>query len=563
MTRPRRHRLAGAALAVVATAAATVSPGHASAPRPTGAVDPALVGLRGTVGVVVQAEPGRTATVRRAVARLGGRVTTSLPIVSGLAARLPANAVHALAASPGTRVVSLDRKMHVQATSSSEPPASVYRRVVRADRLNAAGAGGRGVTVALVDTGVTPMPDLAGRLVPVASDPRGLATARCMNFSAEPGCEDSYGHGTFIAGLIAGDGSASRRRYVGAAPAANVLSVKIAGRDGSADVSKVLAAIQWVVSYSDRYNVRVLNLSLGTDSRQSYRLDPLNYAVEKAWRSGITVVVAASNRGPAAGTISKPGDDPLVVTVGAIDDLGTVGVDDDVLPDFSSRGPTAADGLAKPDVVAPGAHVVSLAAPGSAISAQFPSSMPAPYRRGSGTSMATGIVSGVVAAMLSAAPAMTPDRVKYALTSTARDAASTDPLAVGAGVVDGYAATYSAGPGVANDGVTPARGGGLLDDSRGSVEVGVTASVETQVLSGEITAQLRLFDRVELVDVPWNELTWPLSQWAGNCWYGNSWYGNSWYGNSWYGNSWYGEPQGNSWYGNSWYGGAWYGAWDR
>ena len=118
------------------------------------------------------------------------------------------------------------------------------------------------------------------------------------------------------------------------------------------------------MSFKDRYGIKVLNLSLGTDSTQSYRVDPLNYAVEKAWDSGIAVVVAASNRGPDAGTISKPGDDPLVITVGAVDDMGTPGLSDDELPDFSSHGPTAADGLAKPDLAAPGAHIVSLRAPG-------------------------------------------------------------------------------------------------------------------------------------------------------------------------------------------------------
>src|SRR4029077_8495310 len=134
--------------------------------------------------------------------------------------------------------------------------------------------------------------------------------------------------------------------------------------------------------------------------------------VEKAWQAGIVVDVAASNRGPAAGTISDPANDPFVITVGAIDDRGTPGTGDDVLPNFTGRGPTASDGLSKPDVVAPGAHIVSLAAPGAAITTQFPSTMAAPYRRGSGTSMATAVVSGLVADMLSLQPALTPDRVK-------------------------------------------------------------------------------------------------------------------------------------------------------
>src|SRR5207237_3693688 len=131
--------------------------------------------------------------------------------------------------------------------------------------------------------------------------------------------------------------------------------------------------------------------------------------------SGVAVVVAASNRGPASGTISKPGDDPLVITVGAVDDRGTPGLGDDQLPNFSSHGPTAADGLAKPDLAAPGAHIVSLRAPGSGIDTQFPTYVDGSYRKGSGTSMAAGVVSGSVALMLQANPLLAPNRVKYSL----------------------------------------------------------------------------------------------------------------------------------------------------
>src|SRR5947207_2338997 len=161
----------------------------------------------------------------------------------------------------------------------------------------------------------------------------------------------------------------SRRR----SPRAKIVSIKMAGASGSSDVSTIIAAIQWVVANRSTYGIRVLNLSLGTDSTQSYTIDPLDFAVEKAWQTGIVVNVAASNRGPAAGTVSKPADDPFVITVGAIDDNGTNGTNDDILPNFTGRGPTAADGLAKPDLVAPGAQLVSLAAPGAPITPPFPS----------------------------------------------------------------------------------------------------------------------------------------------------------------------------------------------
>jgi serine protease AprX len=522
-----------------------------------------------------------------------------------------------LAAVPGITGITLDGVMHVQADPSSPEPdsdapptapaapdetdnlPSVYREVLGAEALQARGANGSGVTVALLDTGVSPLPDLAGSAVRITTGAIGGVPADCVNFSGQPTCADEYGHGTFLAGLMAGNGSSSDGRYRGTAPGAKILSLKIAGPDGSADVSKVLAAIQWVVSFRDTYDIRVLNLSLGTDSTQSYRVDPLNYAVERAWKSGIVVTVAASNRGPGAATIAKPGDDPYVLTVGAIDDVGTAAREDDLLPDFSSRGPTVADGLAKPDVVAPGAHLVGLAAPGATISTTFPSTMPQPYRRASGTSMATAAVSGLIAAMLSADPSMSPDRIKYALMATARPTASADPKAVGKGLIDGNAA-LSAPPGVANQNLTPSDGRGSLALSRGSLKVRLDPRAGGVVLDGETTAQLRSWSNMlsgflggglgnifqgsswtgsswtgsswtgsswtgsSWTGSSWTSGTWYGSSWTGSSWTGSSWTGSSWTGSSWTGSSWTGSSWTNStWYGSSWTGSQWYGAWDQ
>jgi serine protease AprX len=404
-----------------------------------------------------------------AVQRLGGRVLQALPIVGGFAATPPGGRAAAdLARVPGVRAVTPDRQVRVQGAASSEQVRSVYPKTVRATDLWQRGVTGKGVTVALIDTGVASVPDLAGRLVQVSE---GVGqTQLCKNLSGQLNCDDAYGHGSFVAGLIAGSGASSGGKWKGVAPDARVLSVKIAGADGAADISNVLAAIQWVVSFKDRYNIRVLNLSLGTDSTQSYLTDPLNYAVERAWAAGILVVVSAGNRGPDPLTISKPADDPWVITVGATDDRGTPGVGDDTLPHFSSRGPTASNGLLKPDVVAPGAHMVSLRSPGSTIDTRFTNYVDGAYRRGSGTSFATGVVSGAAALMLQANPSLTPDRVKFALTATARGAVSVDSLAVGAGVIDAYEATYDAPAGLANLGLGRSNGQGNLGASRGSVQ---------------------------------------------------------------------------------------------
>ncbi len=569
MTAPRAFRLPRLrSAAVVATLfglmvvglAPTMAPAGPARPTVTAEVDRDLEAFTsGDVRVILQAV-GDGVAAERAVAEVGGAVRLHLPLVNGVAATVPAGDIAKLARSEGLRAITLDRQVTVQGGASPSSPDSVYNKAVRADDAWGAGLTGAGVTVAVLDTGIANVGDLAGRVLPVRNDLTGAVTA-CQNLSGESGCGDSYGHGTFIAGLIAGNGSASDGAYKGVAPEANLVSIKVAGRDGSSDVSTVIAGIQWAVSFKDRYGIKVLNLSLGTDGTQTYRTDPLNYAVEKAWDSGIAVVVAASNRGPAAGTIAKPGDDPFVITVGAVDDRGTPGLGDDAVPNFTSRGPTAADRLAKPDVVAPGAHVVSLRAPGSSIDTQFPSSVGGAYRKGSGTSMATGVVSGAVALMLQADPTMTPDRVKHALTSTARPTASNDRMVVGAGLIDVVSAAFGAPAGVANQGLARSNGLGSLDASRGSVRVRTTTLLPT-VVSGLLTAQLLLWDPITFTVVPWTGSSWYGSSWYGSSWYGSSWYGSSWYGSSWYGSSWYGQMEGSSWYGSSWYGSSWYGAWE-
>ena len=548
--------------ALAGTAAAAPVPAAA----PTASADTA---------VIVQG-PGAAAAVEAA----GGRVTRALPIVTGVAATVPAGALAGLERSPGVRAVTPDERVSLQATPTSSSSTStvnpVVNREIGADELHARGLTGKGVRVAVVDTGISGVQDLAGRIVPVA-DPHdtvgadGRDTVACVDFSGEDSCADSYGHGTFMGGLVAGSGAASGGLYTGTAPGAELVSIKIAGRDGSADVSKVLAAIQWVVSFKDTYGIRVLNLSLGTNSTAHYNADPLNYAVQRAWRSGLVVVVSASTRGPAEGTISKPADDPLVLTVGAVDDRETPAISDDRLPRFSGRGPTA-HGLAKPDVVAPGGRVIGLRAPGSTIEQVAPGGganlvAGQVYRRGSGTSMSAAVVSGLAALLLEANPTWTPDRVKFALTSTARKVAIDDPLAVGSGLVQGPAA-LAAAAGLANTafpGIV-STGQGRIDDSRGDVRTTGECGDTSCTVQSTDTAQdrpLNDFDSGGYTGSEWTGSSWYGSQWAspfGSSWYGSSWYGSSWYGSSWYGSSWYGNEDTTS-YGTNLQGSSWYGAW--
>jgi serine protease AprX len=527
------------------------------------------------VRLVIRAQPGAAGALAARVEALGGRVTRDLSLIGGFAAAVPAAAVSQLRADPALHSMAPDARVRVSAAgwttaaaaAGGTEPDSAYPQAVRAPQVWKAGDQGQGVTVAVLDTGVTPNADLAGRLVTVHDDRTGQ-DGPCENLSGESSCTDTYGHGTFVAGIIAGNGASSDGAHVGVAPQAKILAIKVTGADGSTDVSNVLAAIQWVVSFQARYQIRVLNLSMATDSTQTYRTDPFDYAVERAWDAGIVVVVSASNRGPAATTVSKPGDDPLVITVGAIDDRGTAGVGDDEVPDFTARGPTPADGLAKPDVVAPGAHLVSLRSPGSTID-QSVGDIDGAYQRGSGTSFSTAATSGVAALVLARNPGLSPNRVKYAMLASARTLpASNDPMTVGAGAVDAAAAALSPPSGTANAGVTRSNGTGTVQASRGHVEV-QTAVAPVTVVNGLLTVQLLLWDPTGYL-IGWNPMswyvsTWELTPWQPVTWSAEDWPGRNWGGRNWGGGSWEGSTNGGDREGRSYGipidGAIWYGAW--
>lgn len=529
--------------------------------------------------VVVQATSVAAATA--AVERAGGRVVRPLPIVDGVAALVPQGR-----SLLGVLAVTPDQALRPASTGDSGAPSSSYVSTVRADSLPPAT---RSATVAVIDTGIAALPQLAGKVLSVPDPADPSKTAPCANFSSEKGdCGDSYGHGTFLAGLIAGGGA-----YPGVDPSAKLVSIKIAGRNGSADTSALLAALQYVVSFKDTLNIKVVNLSLGTDSTHDYRRDPLNRAVERAWRAGIVVVVSASNRGPAAQTISKPADDPLVVTVGALDEHGTAARSDDTVPSFSGRGPvqeaTGTDQVTvyKPDVVAPGVGLISLTSPGSHIEQTAPPSTVgvSGYRRGSGTSQAAAVTSGAVALLLERRT-WTPDEVKAALYVGAYRLSL--PFATaGAGVVDVEESLQAHVDGFRQTDPRQDRIDGL-DATRAHVLVSSFAcsSVREQldgagcdVVSGPLTAlgkvegvlpqpHLLPFDGDSYVGSTWNGQSWYSSQWLqGQSWYGQSWYGQSWYGQSWYEQGSAPPPSGGpvegtvTPYGVVLPGSAWYGVW--
>jgi serine protease AprX len=508
------------------------------------------------VNVLVREVTPSSPAAERAVVALGGTVTNELPIVGGFAAKVPAEVVPVLRSllSVVSEVVVAGRVSFAGFYGEGTGAASaVYPAVVGADRAWTAGYTGGHVGVAVIDTGINATGDLAGKVV------------HSEDFSGEGDGVDRFGHGTFIGGLIAGSGAASLGGVKGVAPDADLISLKIAGRDGSADITHVMAALQWAVSFKNVYNIRVINLSLGTDSTQDYRIDPLDAAVERAWQAGIVVVVSAGNKGPGAGTINKPADDPFVVTVGAIRDNSTPALGDDTVPAFSGAGPTAANGLAKPDLAAPGGSVVSTRVPGSSVDSAYPSArVGAAYFKGSGTSFATAVTSASAALVLNRTPSLTPDQVKARLVDTAGAGPVMDRTRVGAGWLDTYAATMSDSTASANQGLTRSSGIGSLQLSRGSLADNIQTGTVVNALglvvpvyscvTGLLTAQNRLFDPITYFNGDWTTSSWYTSSWYTSSWYTSSWYTSSWYTSSWYTSSWYTS----SWYTSSWYTSSWY-----
>ncbi len=503
-------------LAVLAGPVALSSPGAAAAPRPA-SLDVGL-GLSGQapVKVVVSGRAGGQAQVRAAVLAAGGSALRALPIIDGWSARVPARQLAALARAAGVVAVTKDRDVHLTGTGWDESvSASAYTWTSQATESWAGGFTGAGVTVAVLDTGVGRVQDLSGRLL------------NGPDLSGEgQHAVDSYGHGTVMAGIVAGSGAGSGTRpRTGVAPGANIVSVKVAGANGATDVSTVLAGLSWVGAFKDTYGIKVLNLSWGVPSTQDPAIDPLNYAVERLWGLGVTVVVAAGNSGPNAGTVMKPGDDPLVLTVGAYDDRADNVLSNDVVPAWSSQGPTA-QGRAKPDLVAPGRTLIATRAPGSTIEIQNPKALiGTDYIKGSGTSQAAAVASGVVALLAQAHPTWTPDQLKGALVGSALPIPGVATTVQGAGRLQAQTAlTSTPGPAVQQEPI--AAGTGTLAASRGTMApVSVTCEGQVKVLNDETTTWC----------APWNGSAWTGSAWTGSAWTGISWSGSAWTGSAWTG----------------------------
>jgi serine protease AprX len=512
-------------------------------------VRPAIAPAGNVVPVVIHERTPDTNSAEALIEAVGGRVTRPLPLIGGFAADVPADRLSMLGPDGPIAGLYVDAPIRMASIGTEQwddqEPNLAWRKTIRLGQIPF-GIDGSGVTVAMIDTGVAHDQDFGDRVV-----------AR-VDFTPGGNGDDAYGHGTHLAGVIAGNGAASGGKWRGVAPGAQLVSVKVAGPDGATDVSVVIAALQWVVTHRAQYGIKVLNLSFGTDSVQPYAIDPLNAAVERAWAAGITVVVSSGNRGP--GTINKPGDDPFVITVGAADLKQTADRKDDEIAPFSSSGITQ-DGFIKPDLVAPGTTIVATRDAGSTIDALHPDAVvDGDYFKGTGTSQAGAIVSGAAALLYQANPTLRPNTVKGILMgSTFR--MSQYRTGGGSGLLDVAGAFQSINSGDwANIGLVRSLGAGALEGSRGRFHVHTDLNHDGQLdlVTGEQDVLGAPWDSTSWSSTSWSSTAWSSlisenSGWASTSWSSTSWSGMYWSSTSWSSNSW----SSTSWSSTSWSSVAW------
>ncbi len=434
-----------------------------------------------TVDVIVQWKnvPGQPEDDK--VTTRGGHVTEKFGYSHSGKYSLPAYAVSDLAADPDVLYVSPDRPVRAKLdyTSSAVNAAAAWSQNLY----------GSGVTIAVIDSGMNQSPDLSA--IVYNEDFTGEYKQN-KNVQDTKNAPDLFGHGQHVAGIIGSNGKSSicptcTRLLRGIAPGVQFVNLRALDENGNGSDSSVIAAIERAIQLKDTYHIRVINLSVGRPIYESYSQDPLCQAVEQAWQAGIVVVVAAGNDGRdntmgtnGYGTIDAPGNDPYVITVGAMKTMGTMDRSDDLIASYSSKGPTLIDSVVKPDIVAPGNQIVSLLAnpndtlatqnPGNKVPLSYYQTVPTgpsstvrysnAYFTLSGTSMATPVVTGAVADLLQANPALTPDQVKarlmltaykvFPVSSTATDTVTGqsyvsyyDAFTVGAGYLDLAAALQS------------------------------------------------------------------------------------------------------------------------
>ena len=442
--RARTLRMFRTLLTIGALLAACVLHAAAADRGPGGTLDRELrlraLAPRGHSRVIVRLDPGANGdALIRGVHGTAGRRLAS---VGGQVADVPDWSLDELSRLPGVSGVSLDRRVHgtLERTGATVGATFVQQTL---------GLDGAGVGIAIVDSGVTPWHDDLG-------PGRVVRFVDFVGFQTTP--YDDYGHGTHVAGILVGNGYDSGGRRRGIAPGATLLVEKVLDGAGQGYISNVIAAIDYAIANKDALHLRIINLSVAAGVYESYTTDPLTLAAKRAVEAGLVVVSSAGNLGrtadgsPQFGGIGAPGNAPWVITVGASSHNGTADRSDDAVAPFSSRGPSVIDFQAKPDLVAPGVGIESLAEAGSTLFTAKPlmrlwgtvQTATEPYLSLSGTSMASPVVSGAIALMLQANPELTPNMVKAILQYTAERRDGYGTLAQGAGFLNARGAVEAA-----------------------------------------------------------------------------------------------------------------------
>src|SRR5579859_1674319 len=518
--RPVGRRLVPVAFAALIALTACVASAVASPPPgrgPNGTyVDPALLDQassnpNGKIRVIIQSRSGLSGAENALNSALGGsgdgHLGRELSLVGGVAAELKAKKLTQLAALPGLTITQDVPTAGAGSFTSNQlwPGESGNQQLWNS--IDAKSSNGL-PAIAVVDSGIdTSGSDFTGRVVANVN----LATAQPQS----PG--DGRGHGTFVAGIAAG----AAPGYAGAAPGAPIASIRVMNDNGMAWTSDVIAACQWILANESTYNIRVANFSLHTNQAIPFYYDPLVQAVEKLWLNGVVVVAAAGNYGDGTpvGVKYAPGDDPFVITVGAVDLNGTARLNDDFVAPWSAFGYTL-DGFRKPEISADGRYMVGPVPGGSTLVGELAGQIVAPgYMQLSGTSFAAPVVAGAAAHVLALHPGYTPDQVKGALMITARALTGDTQFAGGVGEVNAIrAATYPAppNPNLALDSFL------IPDPTGGSTPVFDAANWNS-------TVQL---------NASWNSASWNSASWNSASWNSASWNSASWNSASWNSASW-------------------------
>ncbi|MCP4426222.1 MAG: S8 family serine peptidase [Chloroflexi bacterium] len=415
--------------------------------------------------------------------------------------------------------------IQIEYTSSG---ASIFYRVIQANKLwhETPGIKGRDVTVAVVDSGIANHEDLQED---ENTTFRIVAEVDFLNDSPTP--DDIYGHGTHVAGIIAGNGKAQGLGHYGIAPKADLVDVKVIDDTGVGTISDVVAGLEWIYENKDLYNIRVVNLSLNSTMAESYHDSPLDAAVEILWFNGIVVVVSAGNNGSAnPGVLYPPANDPFVIVVGATDDQGTVALGNDTIPTYSAYGVTT-DGFAKPDLVAPGNNIISLlSSDTSNLALNHPDNIVASgtnsgYFKMSGTSMASAVVTGAVAQLLDDEPDLTPDQVKHRLMNTARtNWPGYDAQKAGAGILDIEAAVHATTMESANQDTMPH----MLLAKMALIAYWASANGDENIDWATIDWESVNWDTVDWNSVNWGSVNWGSVNWGSVNWGSVNWGSVNW-----------------------------------